>query len=253
VKNIYIITTEDPLYSKDIIEEIYSEFPNNIKGVGLSGGLFTLKRVFLSPLIYGFFNYFLFGYKVIKGVFFGGKIKNFCISKNIPIDNLPSVNDGNLYNILLDSKIDLLLLINCSKKLYQKEFNLPKHGTINIHFGELPKYRGLMTILHSMRYKEKKNGITIHYVNERLDSGNIIDQEYVEISKRDDLLSVWKKSSDVGRKMLTKLIKNISEGHEIKTKANKDELSNYFKFPSLQQILHYRWIVFKNRYLTYDS
>ena len=63
--NIYIITTEDPLFTVKTIKEIDMNFPNQIKGVGLTYGLLTLERVILSPLIYGLINYFLLVIRII--------------------------------------------------------------------------------------------------------------------------------------------------------------------------------------------
>ena len=248
MKNIYILTTEDPLYSKNIIQEIYNKFPENITGVGLSGGLITFKRILLSPLIYGFYNYIIFGIKILYGKFYRGKIEKFCISKKIRVDVLPSVKDGKLYEILIKEKVDLLILINCSRKLFLREIEAPSYGTINIHFGDLPKYRGLMTILHAIRLNEKENGITIHYVNKDLDSGKILDKEFVPIYINDNLLSIWHRSTEKSKVMLVEIINKIFSHELIKTKENLDDLSNYFSFPSLIDILHYRWTLLKKRF-----
>ena len=55
-------------------------------------------------------------------------------------------------------------------KNYQKKI-------INIHPSLLPKFKGLNTFSRMLKNKEKKTGCTVHYVNEKLDSGNIIVQK----------------------------------------------------------------------------
>ena len=84
MKNIYIITTEDPLFSLHIIDSIHRNFTKELKGIGFSGGLLTFKRIVLSPLIYGFFNYIKFGFKVLMGLFGFGKIKGRSFSATKP-------------------------------------------------------------------------------------------------------------------------------------------------------------------------
>ena len=57
---------------------------------------------------------------------------------------------------------------------------------INIHTSLLPKFKGLNTFSRMLRNKEKRAGCTVHYVNEKLDSGNIIVQKKFTISKKDN-------------------------------------------------------------------
>ena len=57
---------------------------------------------------------------------------------------------------------------------------------INIHPSLLPKFKGLNTFSRMLENKEKKGGCTVHYVNEKLDSGGIIIQKNFEIKSKDD-------------------------------------------------------------------
>ena len=248
MKNIYIITTEDPLFSINIIRAVHKNFNKELIGIGFSGGLMTFKRILFSPLIYGLINYIIYGFKVLISFFGFGKIKNYCRLNNICFDNLQSVQDGKLMKILKGKKIDLLLLVNCSRKIHEPELSYPKYGTINIHFGELPTYRGLMSILHAIRKGENRNGTTIHYADENLDTGRIIDCKYVPILKNDNLISVWKKSTELGAEMLVNFLGDHENLYKINTKINDISKSNYYSFPSIKQILHYRWKMLLNKF-----
>ena len=64
---------------------------------------------------------------------------------------------------------------------------------LNIHPSLLPKYKGLNTHKRVLQNKEKYSGCTVHYVNSRLDSGKIILQAKVKISKKDTSSSLKKK------------------------------------------------------------
>ena len=92
----------------------------------------------------------------------------------LTVDHLPSVRDGSLFQILNSRKVELLVSVNCSRKLYRREITFPKFGTINIHNSDLPKYRGLMPILHAIRNGDKKSEISVHFINENFDEGDII-------------------------------------------------------------------------------
>ena len=79
-------------------------------------------------------------------------------------------------------------------KILSKNFIKKFKGKIiNIHPSLLPKYKGLNTHIRAIRNKEKFAGCTVHYVTSKLDSGKIILQKKVEISKKDDHYSLAKK------------------------------------------------------------
>ena len=65
---------------------------------------------------------------------------------------------------------------------------------INIHPSLLPKFKGLNTFSRILKNKEKKTGCTVHYVNEKLDSGNIILQKNFYINKGDNEEIIKKKT-----------------------------------------------------------
>ena len=79
-------------------------------------------------------------------------------------------------------------------KILSKNFIKKFNGKIlNIHPSLLPKYKGLNTHKRALKNKEKYSGCTVHYVNARLDSGKIIIQKKVKISKNETELSLAKK------------------------------------------------------------
>ena len=89
---------------------------------------------------------------------------------------------------LLKNKIDLICLAGFMKiisKNFIKKFNKP---ILNIHPSLLPKYKGLNTHKRVIRNKDKYSGATVHLVSEKLDSGKIILQKKIKISKYEKTL-----------------------------------------------------------------
>ena len=71
-------------------------------------------------------------------------------------------------------------------KILSKNFiNKFNKKIINIHPSLLPKFKGLNTYLRILKEKEKKTGCTVHYVDDRLDSGKIIAQKFFYINSKD--------------------------------------------------------------------
>ena len=92
-------------------------------------------------------------------------------------------------------------------KILPKEFIKNFKGKIlNIHPSLLPKYKGLDTHARVIKNKEKYTGCTVHYVNFKLDSGKIIIQKRVKVSKRDDPKSLAKKVLKQEHKIYPKAI-----------------------------------------------
>ena len=84
-----------------------------------------------------------------------------------------------------------------------------KGKILNIHPSLLPKYKGLNTHQRVLKNKEKYSGCTVHFVNARLDSGKIILQKKVKISKKDTVSSLAKKILVQEHKLYPKAILKV--------------------------------------------
>ena len=119
------------------------------------------------------------------------KAKGLNIAKNFKIKNKIikysniKIAEKNIFLELKKNKIDLICLAGFMKIL-SKDFIKHYYGKIiNIHPSLLPKYKGLNTHQRAIKNKEKYSGCSVHYVNEKLDSGKIILQKKVRIFKND--------------------------------------------------------------------
>ena len=82
---IYILTSEDPLYSNILLEKLLTERPGEVVGMAFCGGMFSFKRLFYSPFIYGPFRFLKLCLQIIKGSFTGGKIEQLCKKHGVPL------------------------------------------------------------------------------------------------------------------------------------------------------------------------
>ena len=92
-----------------------------------------------------------------------------------------------------------------SKKLIQKY----KKKIINIHPSLLPKFKGLNTFSRVLKNKERKTGCTVHYVNEKLDSGSTITQKSFFLNSGDDVLDIKLKTQKLEYKAFPEAIVKI--------------------------------------------
>ena len=109
----------------------------------------------------------------------------------------------------MKNNIKLVCLAGFMKILPSYFIKLYNGKIINIHPSLLPKYKGLNTHERVIKNNEKYTGCTVHYVNKYLDSGKIILQKKVRITKKDTVKSVEKKVLKVEHKVYPKAISKV--------------------------------------------
>lgn len=236
---IYILTSEDPLYSVQIIRAINEAFPGQVVGLAFVSGLLTLKRIIWSPFIYGFGRYLLLSLAVVRDGIFGGKIERYCKLQGIVVERFSSVNDGKLLSRIESLGVKLIISVNCNKKLGRELLSAPQYGAINIHNALLPAYRGLMPLVHALANREQQVGVTVHKIDSVFDNGPILGQEAVDILPTDNLFSLWKRCVEVGADLLPKVVAAVIENRAI-TRKNGPEGASYYSFATPSQILKFR-------------
>ena len=119
------------------------------------------------------------------------------------------ISEKNLLKKLISYKIKLICLAGFMKILsgeFIKNFAKP---ILNIHPSLLPKYKGLNTHKRVIKNKEKYSGSTVHLVNAKLDSGKIILQKKIKISKNESDVSLEKKILKIEHKLYPRAIKKF--------------------------------------------
>ena len=111
--------------------------------------------------------------------------------------------------LLKKKKIEIICLAGFMKILSSHFIKKFKGKILNIHPSLLPKYKGLNTHQRVLNNKEKYSGCTVHFVNSRLDSGKIILQKKVKISKKDTESSLAKKILVQEHKLYPKAILKV--------------------------------------------
>tara|TARA_B100000902_G_C27088347_1_gene802513 strand:- start:28 stop:609 length:582 start_codon:yes stop_codon:yes gene_type:complete len=120
-----------------------------------------------------------------------------------------NLSDNKLLSVLKEHKIEIICLAGFMKIL-SKNFIKKFNGKIlNIHPSLLPKHKGLNTHKRVLQNKEKFSGCTVHFVNSRLDSGKIILQKKVKVSKNETETSLAKKILVQEHKLYPKAILKV--------------------------------------------
>ena len=108
--------------------------------------------------------------------------------------------------------VDLVVVVSYGVILPKSFINIPKLGCVNLHPSMLPKYRGPAPIQWAILNGDEKTGVTIMYINEKMDAGDIIVQEEVAIDPDETTGDLWARLSKIGARMLVESIKKIEDG-----------------------------------------
>jgi methionyl-tRNA formyltransferase len=113
-------------------------------------------------------------------------------AKKYDIDYLHtvSINSNEFIEIARSYNVDLFVSMSFNQIFRTKILEVPKHGVINCHAGKLPFYRGRNILNWALINDEKEFGITVHYVDEGIDTGDIIKQNSYPITDLDDYNSL---------------------------------------------------------------
>lgn len=117
-------------------------------------------------------------------------LKKFSEEYNIPYVKYRNVNSEESLNELKSFNCDLFVSMSFNQIFKKEILNLTPYGIINCHAGKLPFYRGRNILNWALINDEKEFGITVHYVDEGIDTGDIILQRTYSITDQDDYKSL---------------------------------------------------------------
>lgn len=117
---------------------------------------------------------------------------------------------------------DVICVVAYGRILPKEILDIPKYGCINVHPSLLPKYRGSAPIQWAILNGDEKTGVTTMYLDEEMDSGDIILKEEVEIDKDETSGELWDRLSKIGADLLVQTLEQIENGTAPREKQGKE-------------------------------
>ena len=149
----------------------------------------------------------------------------------VPVYAPPKINAPEFVRTLAEEiRPDLLVSVAASQVLRRGVLEVPRLGCINLHSAPLPRYQGMMPNFWTMVHGEPHATVTIHYMVEKLDAGDIILQRPVPIQPEDSLHDLMVRSKVIGVEALLEAIGQIEQGRVVR-RAMDPSQATYFSFP----------------------
>ncbi len=148
-------------------------------------------------------------------------VSTFALSHNLPLLRISKIKTD--YEDVMKLEPDLIITCAYGQIIPKELLNYPKLGCINVHASLLPKLRGGAPIHRAIIEGYNKTGITIMYMDETMDTGDIIAQEEIEIAYDDTVDTLHDKLSLLGRNLLLKTLPSIIMKKNNRIKQNHQE------------------------------
>lgn len=157
-------------------------------------------------------------------------VKEFALSRNLPVLQPTNLKAEEFEQELKNLNPNLQVVV-AFRMLPKKVWQFPKYGTFNLHASLLPQYRGAAPINWAIIHGEEKTGVTTFFIDEKIDTGLILLQKEVNISKEDNAGSLHDKLMQAGANLIIETLELLAEEKEVKTvpQSNSENLKTAYK------------------------
>lgn len=152
-------------------------------------------------------------------------VKLAALDMGLPVYQPAKLRDGAAAELIRSLKPELIAVVAYGRILPKEILDIPRFGCVNIHASLLPKYRGAAPIQHALLNDEKTTGVCSMYMDEGLDTGDIIASRELEITDADDEATLFVRLGALGALLLCETARDIENGIFARAPQNDAEAS----------------------------
>lgn len=225
----YVFIQDEPFYLPRVLDKYLREFHDSTAGVNIQSvaqGKRTVAQTAADLYrLYGF-RYFQWKLRQYAAYKIKGKLLNDVLGSTrncysvravakkygVPVTEQMNVNSEEFRKHLRDAKVEFIVSIS-GTQMYRKDLlaQTPK-GIVNCHGALLPKYRGLMPSFWTLANGETEGGVSVHFVDAKLDNGPILVQRKYRINPTDTLEDVMSRSKDLAAEAIIEAVRLVEAG-----------------------------------------
>ena len=151
------------------------------------------------------------------------EVKEYAIEKNIKVYQPEKLRENKeIADTLKDINPDVICVVAYGKIIPKEILEIPKYGCVNVHPSLLPQYRGSAPIQWAILNGDKETGVTTMYLDEGMDSGDIILQTKTPIDKDETSGELWDRLSKIGAELLVETLEKIENKTAPRIKQPKE-------------------------------
>jgi methionyl-tRNA formyltransferase len=244
---LFLIVADDPFYVPVFLKEFLGRFRGDVIGAAIippHSPPKPLRRYILDHYyMYGLYNfmmlvlryiwrrYLLPFFDLVKGqvprtarLLLSDYGCSICYPRN--------VNDARFVRYLKSLGLDLIVSVASSQIFRRAILGVPRVGCLNIHGSLLPKHRGINPSFWVLLEGEKETGITVHLMDEHIDTGPIVLQRPLTVSENETLDSLSYRIARVGARVTEEAIGLIETAEDLEPRLDSKHSESYHSFPT---------------------
>lgn len=152
-------------------------------------------------------------------------VKAAAVQHGLPVFQPEKISGSTEMEALIALEPDLIVTAAFGQFLPQKLLSVPKYGAINVHASLLPKYRGGAPVHYALMKGEKETGVSIMYMEKKMDAGDILSQKSLEITRNDDVGTLFDRLSALGKDLLMETLPKLLAGEITPVKQDEEEVT----------------------------
>ena len=172
-----------------------------------------------------------------KGNIIYPPVKELALKNNIEVYQPLKLSSE--YEYIIEKNPDIIITCAYGQILPSSLLDYPKYGCINVHGSLLPRLRGGAPIHHAIINGDKETGITIMYMDKKMDAGDIISQRSIEIKNTDNLDSIYSSLSTLGSELLIETLPSIINGTNNRIKQNENEVTFGYNISKEDELINF--------------
>lgn len=157
----------------------------------------------------------------------------------VPMIHAKNVNSAESLAVLEQWQPDLVVSVYLNQLIKKPIIEMASAGVINVHPALLPRNRGLFPYFWALANGDTETGVTVHWVDTRFDTGEILVQRAFPIKPDDTVLSLANQSAQLGADLLVEAIRAIESGNPPRVPQNSAAAS-YFSWPTPEAVRRFR-------------
>ncbi len=158
--------------------------------------------------------------------------------QNIPVWEVRRLSDTTTHEILASYKPDILCVACFSQRIPRSIIDLPRLGCLNVHPSLLPANRGPVPLFWTFRNGEHETGVTIHFLDETMDTGDILAQERIKVPDGISYAQLETQCAMTGGTLLADVVQELCKGNITRIVQDATK-SSYYSFPTEKDFIVY--------------
>jgi methionyl-tRNA formyltransferase len=231
---IVFLTTDDPIYLPAFFERVLGRWAAETVAVYVVPPLYRHQTRRAAAWRY----YRTFGAtatvalarRILEAHLRRQSVSSCCERYGVPCATAADVNTREFVGQLAALRPDLLVSVSCPQIFKRELIEIPVRGCLNVHGAILPNYRGVMPSFWMLANGETQAGVTVHFVDERVDAGELCGQAFFEIAPDETLDDFLRRSKRIAAELLMDVLARIESGTVERTPVDLTQ-GSYYSWP----------------------